>query len=84
MYYYYYCILLYTCSRCQSPAVSPFVSGSSWLSRGAQLHSSARYAYNTSSMRPESVGLDCTEYYQPYTPALCLDHIWTDYVTTSQ
>lgn len=68
-------------SRCQSPGISPLISGSSWLGKGASLLSSHQHIHNASSTHPETTVTDLSEF-RP--PVICIEHVWTDYVSTSQ
>lgn len=68
-------------SRCQSPAFSPQISGSSGVGKGVSLLSSHQNMQYASTTHPETTVGDFIEYCQP---VICIEHVWTDYVSTSQ
>lgn len=58
-------------SRCQSPCVSPFYSGSGWLNRGV-----------TNESLP-FIQTDYTSTKQTINPQFCLEHVWSESVKSS-
>lgn len=71
-------------SRCQSPAVSPLISSSNWYSHANKMQNSTRHTQTASSIRPGTAMGYSTDFSQQLEPLLCLDHVWTDYVSSTQ